>query len=505
MKPYIDNKTTRWPSTFLAAGLVAAFLFASGARADQAGNYNPVQTLVQGGAFPVNGLAGDAFGQVVAFNKEDLFVASPGSQPNHKPIAGAVFVYHWDGAQYQQTQVISTGGTGDHLGMLQILAEQDWLMLGAIGTPIGPQPNDGIADQDFRGAVLIYRLNQQNGQWEQTQTLDHNTPGLDGLDTIENGGLPVLLTEQGGDFGLRMALDAEHGWLFAAALYQRHLDPQNQPVINAGTVYAFRLDRPSGQWQFAQAFTSPDGPFANDGFGAAVAVKKRSAMISNGPVAQGPHPGNSSVYVYHLDGDNWSCVQRLSGSQTTLTPLFFPQFDPAPLSIGDSFGNAIALDGDQAVITAPLETPNLSTPFTGAAYFFRREVVHGEDQWVLTQRVQSDDANSLAFGVFSAALDGHTAVIGDIGWSGPAGTFQGAAHVYRRTGEAWQKVVTLSDPQGTPSAGFGSGVAIGSGGRLAIGSSPFLGFFVPTIFRPPAAAFPPVVGGKVIIYQPAGE
>jgi hypothetical protein len=62
-------------------------------------------------------------------------------------------------------------------------------------------------------------------------------------------------------------------------------------------------------------------------------------------------------------------------------------------------------------------------------------------------------------------------------------------------------VATLTDPQGTPSAGFGAGVALGPDGRLAVGSSPFLGFFVPVIFRPPPAAGPPVAPGKVIVYQ----
>lgn len=95
--------------------------------------------------------------------------------------------------------------------MLQILADADWLGLSVTGRPIGPQVNDSVADQDFKGSVLLFRLNRRSGQWELTQTLDSSTPGLEGLSAIEGGGVPVLLTEQGGNFGLRMALDAEHG------------------------------------------------------------------------------------------------------------------------------------------------------------------------------------------------------------------------------------------------------------------------------------------------------
>jgi hypothetical protein len=497
-----EYKSTCLEFILRTAIIGAVLTLSASAPPGQAAGYQPIQTLAQGGVFPVNGLAGDAFGQVVAFNKEFLFVSSPGSQPNNKSIAGAVFVYRWDGAQYEQTQTITTGGTGDHLGMLQILADGDWLALGAIGTPLGPQLNDTIADQNFNGAVLIYRLDA-GGQWQQTQILDSSTPGLQGLSAIESGGIPVLLTEQGANLGLRMAMNVERGWLLVSALYQAGVDGQNAKVINAGKVYAFRLDRASGTWQFAQSFTNPDGSAANDGFGAAVAVKGRYAMIGNGPVAQGPHPkANSAVYVYRLGEGSWEYVQRLTGSQSDLTPFFFPQMNPDKISIGDSFGNAIALDGDTAVITAPLESREVpGAVFTGAAYFFRLKRNSSDERWVLTQRVESDDPNSLTFGVFNVALAGTTAVIGDIGWTGPVATFQGAAHVYRRSANTWEKVATLSDPVGTASAGFGAGAAFGPDGRLAIGSSPFLGFFVPVIYRPPPAAGPPVAPGKVVVYK----
>ena len=478
------------------ASLIAALSLIAFATAGNATGFNSIQTLSQGGVFPVNGLAGDAFGQVVTFNNDFLFVSSPGSQPNNKSIAGAVFVYQWHGGEYEPTQVITTGGTGDHLGMLQILSGGEWLMLGAIGTPLGPQINDAISDQNFKGAVLIYRLGS-NGQWQQVQILDSSTPGLQQLSMIGGGGIPVRLTPQGANFGLRMALDADRGWLFVSALYQDAVT-----AMNAGQVFAFRFDKSSGTWVLAQTFTNPDGFSVNDAFGAAVAVKGRYAMIGNGSVFQGPHSGNSAVYVYRFEGGAWNYVQRLAGTQTTVTPLFFPQFDPNPFGVGDAFGNAIALDKDDMIITAPLESPNVpASVFNGAAYFYRREQMQGQEQWVLKQRVESDDPNSLTFGVFSVALDGPTAVIGDIGWTGST-MLQGAAHIYKRS-TTWQKSATLSDPLATPSAGFGAGVALGPNGRLAIGSSPFLGFFVPVIFDPPPAAGPPVAPGKVIVYDPA--
>src|SRR3954463_14761697 len=132
-------------SIFVFGIFLAGFGSATRPRASDASPYQPTQTLNSGNIFPVNGLAGDAYGQVVAFNNQFLFVSSPGSQPNNKSISGAVFVYRRNENTYQQTQVITTGGTGDHLAMLQILSQDDWLILGTIGTPVGPQMNDAIA------------------------------------------------------------------------------------------------------------------------------------------------------------------------------------------------------------------------------------------------------------------------------------------------------------------------------------------------------------------------
>jgi hypothetical protein len=122
--------------------------------------------------------------------------------------------------------------------------------------------------------------------------------------------------------------------------------------MNAGKVFAFRLDHPDGLWRLAQTLTNPDGFMVNDAFGAGVAIHGHSAMIGNGSLVQGPHLGNAAVYVYELEHGTWQYVQRLHGTQSTVTPLFFPQFSPDVVGVGDAFGNAIALDEDDAVITA---------------------------------------------------------------------------------------------------------------------------------------------------------
>src|SRR5262245_33648144 len=108
MKTDTQILDTTFKSILRTGDIAAALASSFNAQTSHAAGYQAIQTLAQGSAFPVNGLAGDAFGQVVAFNKEYLFVSSPGSQPGNKSITGAVFVYRWDGAQYQPTQTITT-------------------------------------------------------------------------------------------------------------------------------------------------------------------------------------------------------------------------------------------------------------------------------------------------------------------------------------------------------------------------------------------------------------
>jgi hypothetical protein len=119
--------------------------------------------------------------------------------------------------------------------------------------------------------------------------------------------------------------------------------------------------------------------------------------------------------------------------------------DPAET---DLFGEAVALDGDTALIGAPWVDHSGKTN-AGAVYVFVRTGDTWGQQAILTAADPDDNED---FGD-RVALDGDTAVIGT--WSGAE-----AAWVFVRSGEAWTQQAKLTASDGQPGDGFGISVAI---------------------------------------------
>ena len=116
--------------------------------------------------------------------------------------------------------------------------------------------------------------------------------------------------------------------------------------------------------------------------------------------------GADSAYVFRFDGTAWIQTQKLlpSGGQP-----------------GDSFGNAVAIDGDRAMIGARGDDGGGTN--TGAVYFFRFD---GKN-WIEQQKLVASDADhGDAFGI-SVSISGDLAVIGAFFTGGTAGS----AYVFR--------------------------------------------------------------------------
>jgi hypothetical protein len=112
-------------------------------------------------------------------------------------------------------------------------------------------------------------------------------------------------------------------------------------------------------------------------------------------------------------------------------------------SKNDWFGYSVALRGDDIVVGAIGDGPNS----VGAAYVFARQ----NGTWVEQQKLAAADMDVSTFG-FSAALQNDTALIGAYGWS--------SAHVFVRSNGIWteQQKLVASDREWTD--GFGHSVAL---------------------------------------------
>ena len=133
---------------------------------------------------------------------------------------------------------------------------------------------------------------------------------------------------------------------------------------------------------------------------------------------------------------------------------------------GDRFGNAVAVDGNTAVIGAFYEEHSIPASNRGAAYVFTRDISGTWSQQA--KLVAGDWAADDQFGI-SVALDGETALIGawyedSDGYSG-----NGAVYVFTRDGNVWSQQAKLIAPDKASGDLFGWSVAI-DGDTAVIGA-----------------------------------
>ena len=164
----------------------------------------------------------------------------------------------------------------------------------------------------------------------------------------------------------------------------------------------------------------------NDRFGFAVAVDGASALIG----APYDDSFTGSAYAFTRDSLGRWVEQKLTASDR---------------ATGDRFGNAVAIDGDTALIAAHWDDYRCGN--CGSVYVFTRDQqgVWSEQQELFAV---NDLLSSQYFGQ-SVALDGDTAVVGVDG-DDDFGSSSGAAHVFVRNAQGtWihQQKLTASDAE----------------------------------------------------------
>jgi hypothetical protein len=184
--------------------------------------------------------------------------------------------------------------------------------------------------------------------------------------------------------------------------------------------------------------TAADGG-AEDRFGSAVAISGDTIIVGAPSLPEGPKALPGVAYVYSRQGGTWTQQARLV---------------PADSAIGDSFGWAVALAGDTAVITAPSGT--------GAAYVYSRSGT----LWSLQAKLQPDAGTVGGHFGAAVALSGDTIVIG----APRQDSDRGAAYVYTRSGTGWQRQARILAVDGEPDDAFGMSVAL-SGDTALIGAA----------------------------------
>ncbi len=322
------------------------------------------------------------------------------------PNAGTVRVYQNDGVTWQTVTTLAPPAafSFQRLG-IDLGVSGQWIAAstGSVSAACFADPNCET------GAVhLFYNF---GGGWVHWQQLVS-----DGLSPADR-------------HGSRLAIDGDH--LLVGAW-----DDTNANGVRAGAVYAYRRPTtPLGNWQFEQKLLAGDGT-TFDEFGSAIAIDGDTAII-------GARKAGSSgaVYVFKYGDAGWNEIQKLQ---------------PADLPNNAWFGDAVAIEGNQILIGAPLP---MTAP--GAVHAYQDFVGHG---WLRTKVLTADDAETNARFGARISIDGNFAVIGAPNHESAVGR----AYVFQRFGGGWLQRSGLMPADPAAGSNFGS-VALG-GGRALIGA-----------------------------------
>ncbi len=132
---------------------------------------------------------------------------------------------------------------------------------------------------------------------------------------------------------------------------------------------------------------------------------------------------------------------------------------------GDRFGTAIAFDGDAALVGAPGDA-DAAGYRVGATYGFERS---GDDWSRRPAPAPNRDGADVEFGA-AVALDGDAALVGAPVDDGPGGFESGSAYAFERVDGDWHRLANLAPDDGSPGEWFGTAVALD--GTTALAGAP---------------------------------
>ncbi|HUU47013.1 MAG TPA: Ig-like domain-containing protein, partial [Acidobacteriota bacterium] len=127
---------------------------------------------------------------------------------------------------------------------------------------------------------------------------------------------------------------------------------------------------------------------------------------------------------------------------------------------GDGYGLSVAVDGDWAIVGATYDDENGTD--TGAAYIYKKR---DDDTWCYFTKLMSDlgpgaaaDRFGCAVGI-SSTFRGDFAIVGAWGDNERGGN-AGAAYIFERSGDSWERAARLVPADLNPDDRFGSSVGI---------------------------------------------
>lgn len=347
---------------------------------------------------PDAGEPGDAFGWDVALTSRWTLVGAPAAGDRRQ---GVAYLYDADTAGHRR--LTPAADAGEFGGAVAV--DAGTLAVGAPAT----------SDPGIEGSVTVFT--SDGDQWRrEARLVAPDTAGN------ERFGYDVALS------GTRLVVGA------------RATDVDG--ATDAGVAHVY--ERADGRWTHRTTLARRDA--------AAYAYTGGSVALDSGTALLGSFLADAAA----TDSGVATVFKRLDGWDQRAT-LRAPDAEP-----GDRFGNAVALDGDCALIGAVGRGggPDAAAD-RGGAYVFARS----ESDWTHRTTLPAPADPEAAFGV-AVALDGERALVGAFSATGAG---PGRAVLFKRGGDGWRKRTTLRPADGDPGDGFGSAVAL-AGSRAVVGA-----------------------------------
>ena len=265
----------------------------------------------------------------------------------------------------------------------------------------------------------------------------------------------------------------------------------NSNGTDAGAVFIYHFN--GSGWDSTQMIKAYGGD-PGDGFGYSVSISG-NYLVVGAPFRQN---GAGALYIFHYDGNNWSQqalfkpsiigMQDNYGVSVDIAGNYIivgadrynfssgiafiyvnengtwqeqTQLQPATLSYGWGFGQAVAIQGDAAVVGAPGRDNGYEST-TGMAYLFRRsgsDWMEEEQLYPVTlsgEQTSDDDQLGISVDIFQNSV-----ILGAIGddQNGPFSD-TGAAYIFFFNGSSWQLQSKLKLSNHVNGDEFGRAVSI---------------------------------------------
>jgi hypothetical protein len=262
--------------------------------------------IEQAKLLPVDLAQGDRFGTSVALSGDYLLVGSP-RDDDRGSNSGSAYVFKREISGWEQKAKLTAldGAGNDQFGFCCAM-DGEYAVIGA------------WQDNNNTGAAYVFKRDGESWTQQAKLTASDGAPG-----------------DYFGSWWIGISGD----YVVAGALEDDDLG------TNSGSAYIFY--RTGSTWAEQQKLLPADGA-AGDEFGSSVAISGEYAVVG-GWEGNG---GTGAAYIFRREGNVWTETERLA---------------PADLSIGDDFGYACAIDGEDVLVGCDDDV--IGGVSCGSAYF----------------------------------------------------------------------------------------------------------------------------------------